>query len=84
MACHPSSDESLNDLTRLQQQCESRGDHCLSLLLSGVSLYVRLGRELELLEMMRDHAVDMRESVEGTPSAEQLRRLFEADDGAAS
>ena len=77
MACLPTSPESLNSLRKLQLEAADRGDNCLSLLLSGVSLYVQAGRELELLEMMRAHAEEMREAIENTPSAQELRRLYE-------
>lgn len=65
-------------LSDLQRQADERGDHCLAVLLAGVDLYVRLGEEMELLELMRSHADEIRESVEGTPTAKDLRKLFEA------
>ena len=77
MACRPASQESLDALRRLAAQAAGRGDECLSLLLAGVELYVRLGREFELLEVMRKSAEEMREAIENTPTAEQLKRLFE-------
>ena len=77
MACVPASSESLESLRRLEREAGERGDRCLALLLTGVELYVRLGREVELLDMMRSHAEQIGESVRGTPTAEELRRLFE-------
>jgi hypothetical protein len=60
----------------LRDDARRRGDHTFSVVLSGVELYVSLGREFELLELMKQFAEDMRESVENTPTAEELRRLF--------
>jgi hypothetical protein len=77
MACRPTSPESLDNLKKLQLEAASRGDHCLSLLLAGIHLYVQAGRELELLESMRNNAEEMREAIENTPSAQELRRLYE-------
>jgi hypothetical protein len=79
MACHPTSKESLEALRRLYHEAVERNDDCLSLLLAGVELYIRAGKEFELLEVMRNRAEDMRESVENTPSAEDLRRLYEGE-----
>jgi hypothetical protein len=79
MACRPTSKESLEELRKLHREAEARGDDCFALLLAGVELYVRSGHELELLEIMRSRAEDMREAVANTPSAEELRRLFEQD-----
>jgi hypothetical protein len=78
MACNPPSRESLDELQRLVRDSSERGDACLSILLAGVDLYVRAGREFELLETMRKGAEEMREAVENTPTAQELRRLFEA------
>jgi hypothetical protein len=61
----------------LQRDAAERGDQWLALLLAGVDLYVRAGREMELLETMRQHAEDLREAVENTPTADELRRLYE-------
>ena len=79
MGCHPTSEESLQRLRELHREALERGDECLSLLLAGVELYVRAGREFELLEIMRSRAEDMRDAVENTPSAEDLRRLYDRD-----
>src|SRR5581483_9686305 len=75
MACQPTSGESLEALRKLQEEAAERGDHCLALLLAGVDLYVRAGREIELLEQMRANAEEMREAVVNTPTADELRRL---------
>jgi hypothetical protein len=77
MACKPPSRESLDTLQRFIRESSECGDECLSILLAGVDLYVRAGREFELLEMMRKGAEEMREAVENTPTAQELRRLFE-------
>jgi hypothetical protein len=79
MSCRPTTAESLDGLRQLQRAAAGRGDLCLSLLLAGVDLYVRAGRELELLESMRQNAEELREAVENTPSAEDLKRLYEND-----
>ena len=79
MSCRPTTAESLDGLRQLQRAAAGRGDVCLSLLLAGVDLYVRAGRELELLESMRQNAEELREAVENTPSAEDLKRLYEND-----
>lgn len=54
----------------------------MALLLAGVDLYVSVGREWELLETMRTFAHDAEEMVRNTPSASDLKRLFEWDDAA--
>ena len=79
MACRPASPQSLESLRRLQVESAERGDDCLSLLLAGVELYVRAGREFELLETMRNNAEEMREAIENTPTAQDLRRLYESE-----
>ena len=79
MSCRPTTPESLEALAQLQRASTGRGDTCLSLLLAGVDLYVRAGREFELLEMMRQNAEEMREAIENTPTADDLRRLYESD-----
>jgi hypothetical protein len=78
MGCAPPSPESLNGLQRLRQQASERGDECLALLLGGVELYVSIGREWELLETMRQFAHDAEDMVRNTPSASELKRLYEA------
>lgn len=77
MACSPPDPRSLESLRRLREQVAQRGDECLSLLLAGVELYVSIGRELELLETMRSFAHDAEEMVRNTPSAAELRKLYE-------
>jgi hypothetical protein len=79
MSCSPTSPESLEGLRDLLRSAAQRGDECFALLLAGVDLCVRAGREMEMLEAMRQHAHDMREAVEGTPTADELRRLYESD-----
>jgi hypothetical protein len=79
MSCRPTTAESLDGLRELQRSAANRGDICLSLLLAGVDLYVRAGRELELLEVMRQHADEIRDAVENTPTADDLKRLYETD-----
>jgi hypothetical protein len=79
MSYRPTSSESLDALRELQRSATFRGDHCFALLLAGVDLYSRAGREIELLEIMRQNAEEMREAVENTPSADDLRRLYDSD-----
>jgi len=78
MSSRPTSAESLDDLRALERTAADRGDRCLAILLAGVDLYLRVGRDLELIELMRDHAEQIREAVENTPTADDLRRLYEA------
>lgn len=80
MACEPASPESIRELRELRDRAVERGDECLATLLGGVDLFVALGRELEVLELMRRLALDVRDAVENTPTAEDLRRLYERDD----
>ena len=77
IAMAPTSQPSLTALRRLHDEVAQRGDSCLALLLSGIDLYVRMGREYELLELIRANAEELRESVAGTPTAEDLQRLFD-------
>ncbi len=84
MACAPPHSESMEGLRRLRQQAQERGDDCLAMLLGGIELYVSVGREWELLETMRQFAHEAEEMVRNTPSASDLRRLYEADEGTAS
>jgi hypothetical protein len=84
MACQPTSEESMRRLRDLRQHATEYGDECLSLLLSGIELYVCAGRELELLEIIRANAEEMREAIENTPSAQDLHRLFESNNGQSS
>ena len=81
MSCQPPHTESISSLHRLRQEVSERGDECLALLLAGVDLYVSVGREWELLEVMRKFAHDADDMVRNTPSASDLKRLYERDDG---
>jgi hypothetical protein len=67
-------------LRRLQKEVGQRGDECLSLLLAGIDLYTSVGREWELLETMRKFAHDAEDMVRNTPSAAELKKLYERDD----
>ena len=80
MDCQPPNSESLTGLRRLQQEVKQRGDDCLALLLAGIDVYTSVGRELELLEIMRKFAHDAEEMVRNTPSAAELKRLYERSD----
>jgi hypothetical protein len=83
MDCGPVSDISLQDLGRLITQVRSRGDECLAVLLEGVEMFVSLGREVELLEIMSEFEREIRPAVEGTPSATDLERLYSREAGEA-
>ena len=76
MPCPPISDPSRRELLDLRDRAHSRGDDCLAILLTGIDLYVSIGKEIELLEMMRDYAEHMREAIENTPSAKELEDLY--------
>ncbi|MGH9662879.1 MAG: hypothetical protein ACRD9L_00470 [Bryobacteraceae bacterium] len=81
MPCsHPASDESLRALRRLRDQVRNRGDECLAVMLSGVDVYASLGREWELLEVMKKFADEMHEVVHNTPTAEELEELYRITD----
>jgi hypothetical protein len=80
MACNPAHPESLSGLRRLLEEVSQRGDECLALLLAGVDLYVSVGREWELLEIMRKFAHEAEEMVRNTPTAAELKRLYEQED----
>lgn len=81
MACNPPHHESVEELQQLRKRVSERGDECLALLLAGVNLYVSVGREWELLEIMRNFAHEAEDMVRNTPSAAELQRLFEREDG---
>ena len=66
-------------LRQARREIAERGDSRLALLLAGVELYAVLGREFDLLEIMRSFAHDMHQAVEGTPSARELEQLFERE-----
>ena len=72
--------ESHAALQRLRDEMRPTGDETFTVLLSGLDLYIALGREFELLEHMRHFAEEMRESVENTPTAADLERLYRDGD----
>jgi len=76
MSWHPTDPESIELLRRLRYEVAGRGDARLALVLAGVELYATLGREYELLDVMRTFAHDMHDAVEGTPTAKELEELF--------
>jgi len=80
MSCHPPHPQSMSSLHQLRREVSERGDHCLALLLAGVDLYVSVGREWELLEIMRKFAHEAEEMVRNTPSARDLKDLYERED----
>ncbi len=80
MACHPPHPDSLAGLRHLREEVSERGDECLALLLAGVDMYVSVGREWDLLEVMRKFAHDAEEMVRNTPTAAELQRLYERED----
>lgn len=80
MDCQPPHPESVSGLRRLQREVRERGDDCLAMLLAGIEVYTSIGREWELLEIMRQFAHDAEEMVRNTPSADELKRLFERED----
>jgi len=80
MTCHPPHPDSQAGLRRLREEASQRGDECLALLLAGVELYVAIGREFELLETMRKFAHDSEDMVRNTPSAAELKSLYERGD----
>ena len=84
MPWRPTSPESLESIRLLRQEVEERGDRRLALLLAGIELYATLGREFELLEIMRAFAHEMHEAVQGTPTALELEELFNREPGADS
>jgi hypothetical protein len=79
MPWRPTSPESLELLRQVRREIAEHGDHRLALLLAGLELYAVLGREFDLLEIMRSFAHDMHQAVEGTPTVRQLEELFERD-----
>jgi hypothetical protein len=76
MSWHPTDPESIEMLRRLRYKISELGDSRLALVLAGVELYATLGREFELLEVMRTFAHDMHDAVQGTPTARELEELF--------
>ena len=81
MVCQPPDPKSIEGLRRLQREVRQRGDDCLAMLLAGVDVYAAVGREWELLEVMRKFAHDAEEMVRNTPSAAELKKLYELEDG---
>ncbi len=81
MACQPPHPESLTGLRRLREEVAQRGDECLAMLLAGVDMYTAVGREWELLEIMRKFAHESEEMVRNTPSAAELKKLYEREEG---
>jgi hypothetical protein len=79
MSCQPPSPESIAALRNLRDDVERRGDRCLALLLAGVDLYASIGREFELLEIMRKFAHEAEHMVRNTPTAAELKKLYERD-----
>jgi hypothetical protein len=73
----PISEDSRHELLSFRDRAQRRGEESLALLLTGVDLYLSIGREVELLEMMRDYAEQMRDAIEGTPSAKELEQLYQ-------
>ncbi len=76
----PPHPESLQALRRLRDEVSQRGDEQLALLLSGIEVYIAIGREWELLEVMRKFAHDADEMVRNTPSAAELKKLYDGHD----
>jgi hypothetical protein len=70
------SERSMNELRQLADNARARGDEYLAVMVAGLELFISLGREVELLEFMRQFEQDIRPAVEGTPTAEELDRLF--------
>ena len=79
MSWRPTSPESLELLRQTRRDVAVRGDSRLALLLAGVELYAVLGREFDLLEVMRSFAHDMHQAVENTPTVRDLEQLFDRD-----
>ena len=79
MSWRPTSPESIELLRRARHQIAEQGDGRLALLLAGVELYAVLGREFDLLEIMRSFAHEMHQAVEETPTVRELEHLFEWD-----
>jgi hypothetical protein len=78
--CDPPHPESIAGLRRLYDEVKERGDDCLAMLLVGIDMYTAIGREWELLEIMRKFAHDAQEMVRNTPTAAELKSLYERKD----
>lgn len=81
MICQPPHEESIKALRRLHDEVKRRGDDCLAMLLAGVDMYAAVGREWELLEVMRQFAHEAEDMVRNTPSAAELKELYEREHG---
>ncbi len=81
MVCQPAHPDSIKGLRKLREEVRQRGDECLALLLAGIDMYVAIGREWELLEIMRKFAHDAEEMVRNTPTAAELKKLYERESG---
>ncbi len=81
MVCQPPHPDSIRSLRRLQEEVKQRGDDCLAMLIAGVDMYAAVGREWELLEVMRKFAHDAEDMVRNTPTVAELRKLYEREDG---
>jgi hypothetical protein len=79
MPWRPTSPESLERLRQLRREIAEQGDVRFALMLAGVELYAVLGREFDLLEVMRTFANDIQHAVEGTPTARELEQMFDRD-----
>jgi len=79
MPWRPTNPDSLELLRKARREIAERGDYRLAMLLAGVELYAVLGREFDLLEIMRSFAHDMHQAVEGTPTVRELEQLFDRD-----
>jgi hypothetical protein len=79
MPWRPTSPESLERLRQLRREIAEQGDVHLALMLAGVELYAVMGREFDLLEVMRTFAHDMQRAVEETPTARELEQMFDRD-----
>lgn len=76
MSYRQTSEESLRELRDLADKARARGDEYLTVMIAGIELFISLGREVDLLNFMREFERDIRPAVEGTPSAAELRRLY--------
>lgn len=79
MHWRPTNPESLELLRKARHEIAEHGDARLALMLAGVELYAVMGREFDLLEIMRTFAHEMHQAVEETPSVRELEQLFERD-----
>ncbi len=81
MLCHPPHPDSIAALRRLRDEVKRRGDDCLAMLLAGIEMYTAVGREWDLLEIMRNFAHEAEDMVRNTPSVAELKKLYDRDDG---